>query len=125
MQFFEKLDLETVTLALGSIAFISVLVRFHMSKHPFDIKTTITDKSGRFSLNKFGQMVALLVSTWVLIYQTRHAALTEWLFAGYMAAWTGANLLNKYLDRGNRASDSLNKDIEIGDYNEQDLDNQR
>lgn len=104
MNFLQTLDLETIILGIGSIIFLIFLVKAHLSENPFDIKSTITDETGRFSLSKFGQLVAMITSTWVLIYQTRHAALTEWLFAGYMAAWAGANLLNKYLDRGKAES---------------------
>lgn len=106
MQILETLNLETIILGIGSLIFIAFLIKSHVSAEPFDIRSVIVDESGRFSLNKFGQLVALLVSTWVLIYQTRQALLTEWLFAGYMAAWAGANLLNKYLDRGNSTTDS-------------------
>lgn len=104
------LDLETLVLGISSLLFIIFLITAHSSKvQPFDIKTTIVDESGRFSLSKFGQLVALMVSTWVLIYQTRHNNLTEWLFIGYMSAWAGANLLNKYLDRGKTSDTETDK----------------
>lgn len=98
------LDLETLVLGIASLVFILFIVKAHFGVNAFDIKSTVTDENGRFSLSKFGQLVALLVSTWVLIYETRKGHLTEWLFAGYMAAWAGANLLNKYLDRGKPTS---------------------
>lgn len=63
----------------------------------FDLRTALM-VDDKFSLYKVGQLLALLTSTWIIIYQTRHGQLTDWLFTGYMLAWSGANLFSKYLD---------------------------
>lgn len=98
MQWVNNIDIETTILIFGITVFMVFLIRWHMSDDQFDIRSVITDKN-KFSLNKFGQLVALLVSTWIILYQTRKGLLTEWIFSGYMIAWSGANLVNKYIDK--------------------------
>lgn len=63
----------------------------------FDIRNLITDESGTVSLMKTGQLIALIVSTWALVHETRVNRLTDWLFFGYMMAWAGANVAAKYI----------------------------
>jgi hypothetical protein len=77
------------------------LLYWHFDKSTkFDVRDLMIDKeTDRLSLYKIGQFFALLVSTWILIHETRNGRLSEWLFAFYMAAWSGANLMNKYLDK--------------------------
>lgn len=94
-----NLNLETIVLLLGSLAFILLLYKWHSDEHvEFDIRHAfVDDKTGKTSLSKFGQFVALAISSWLIINETRQARLTEWLFIGYMVTWAGANSLNKYL----------------------------
>jgi len=92
-------DADTLILLLGIFTFLSVLISWHFNKTmPFDLQTALV-QDGRFSLSKLGQLVALAVSTWIIIYQTRNGLLTEWLFAGYMFAWAGANIASKWLGK--------------------------
>lgn len=59
----------------------------------FDLRDLVTDKGAqRVSLSKFGQLVALLVSTWALVHETLSGRLSEWLFGAYMLAWAGAQV---------------------------------
>ena len=85
---------------MGFAAFlVIVLVLWQRSTSEFDLQHLILDsKTGKASLQKTGQLVAMLVSTWVLIHETRAARLTEWLFMAYMLAWAGANLAGKWLE---------------------------
>jgi len=91
------LDFDTLTLIAGLLIFISILFVWHVSKKtPFDLQYALIE-DGKFSLSKFGQFVALGVSSWVMVYQTRHGQMSEWLFTGYMLAWAGANFASKWL----------------------------
>ena len=91
---------ELFVLSAGTIVFLCIMWWWHVKKNiEFDVKDIFIDgRSKRFSLAKLGQFVAMLVSTWIIIYQTRHGLLTEWLFTGYMVAWAGANIAGKWLD---------------------------
>jgi hypothetical protein len=101
MDFLKTLDIETIVLAFGTLLFLLLLVKWHVdSKNDLDIRSAFM-KDGKLSLAKSGQALALIVSTWVLIYQTRNNRLTDWLFTGYMVAWSGANMASKYLDTKN------------------------
>lgn len=66
----------------------------------FDLRYLLVDsQTNKVSLFKLGQLLALLVSSWALIYETRTGHLTEWLFLAYIATWSGANVANKIVDR--------------------------
>ena len=94
------INLDTAVLAIGALAALLVLYRWQRGDDTFDLRWLIVDsKSGHVSLFKTGQAVALLASTWVLIYQTRHEHLTEWLFGTYMLAWAGANVARRLIDK--------------------------
>jgi hypothetical protein len=43
------------------------------------------------------RFTAFVVSTWGFVYLIVDQRFSEWYFAGYMAAWTGNALLNKWL----------------------------
>jgi len=100
-------------LVCASITF-AFLAYWHWDKSTnFDIRDLLVDKrTKRLSLNKIGQFFALLVSTWVLIYETRSGRLTEWLFISYMVAWSGANLANKYIEGKNKKQDEIQTQID-------------
>lgn len=92
-----SVPLDTILL-LGLGAVLAVVLLYGQYRDDdFDLRTLIVDESGKISLSKFGQFVALVASTWVLIHETRTDKLTEWLFAGYILTWAGANLGNKWI----------------------------
>jgi hypothetical protein len=95
------MNLDTTILALASLFLAILLWLWHTDKDtPFDLTALFIDsRTKRVSLMKVGQAIAMLTSTWVLIYETRQARLSEWLFIGYMVAWSGANLANKAISR--------------------------
>ena len=64
---------------------------------------TSTDKKGkvRFDARKCFEAGAFATSTWAFVFITIDGKLTEWFFAGYMAAWVGARWLR---DREQRLS---------------------
>ena len=102
---------DSLVFAVGFSLFLMLLVYWHIDKATrFDIRDLLVDKkTGRLSLYKIGQFFALIVSTWVIVRETNSDRLTEWLFIAYMAAWSGANLANKYLDRktGGKSEDPI------------------
>lgn len=101
-----QINLETVTLYIGAFIAFYILAQWHFSKdNTFDLKSSISDE-GKFSLSKFGQLTALVLSSWVLVYQTRHNALTEWLFMSYISTWAVANGFSKYLETKKPPSES-------------------
>jgi hypothetical protein len=112
MQWLQNIDIETTVLIFGITVFMVFLIRWHISDDSFDLKSVVMT-NGQFSLSKFGQLMALLVSTWIILYQTRKGLLTDWLFTGYMIAWSGANLVNKYIDKpsANSATSTTNTTI--------------
>jgi hypothetical protein len=95
------MNIDTIILLFASILIGILLWIWHNdSTTRFDLTELITDsKTNRTSLMKLGQTLALLVSTWVLIYETREGRLTEWLFLSYMGIWSGANLARKWMDK--------------------------
>jgi hypothetical protein len=54
-------------------------------------------KDGRINEAKFMRFCTFVVSTWGFVYLIVDQRFSEWYFAGYMAAWTGNALVNKWL----------------------------
>jgi hypothetical protein len=101
-------NVDTVILITGVLLFLIILVVWHKDESRFDLKEIIVDtETNTVSLYKLGQVLALLISTWVLIHETRNGRLNEYLFSLYMFAWAGANSLNKYID--NKGKSETNK----------------
>ena len=94
-------NLSNVILFTGLIIGVLLIVKWHISTDSrFDIKHLMIDSvSHKMSLQKVGQLFALLISTWVIIHETQYGRLTEFLFIGYMTIWSGSNSLNKWIDR--------------------------
>lgn len=61
-----------------------------------DIKDLIC-ADGRINEAKFMRFTAFVVSTWGFVYLIVDQRFSEWYFAGYMAAWAGNALVNKWL----------------------------
>lgn len=79
---------------------LGVLIAWQMKDDQFDLRYLLVDsQTNKVSLFKLGQLLALLTSTWALIYETRTGNLTEWLFLAYIATWSGANVASKIVDR--------------------------
>ena len=51
---------------------------------------------------KFFMLGAWVVSTWGFVYLVIEERFSEWYFAGYMAAWVGNSLMDKYLNTKNK-----------------------
>ena len=95
-------------LALGSMLIIAVIWNLQKDQdNQVDIKDLICS-DGRINEAKFSRFVAFLVSTWGFVYLILDQRFSEWYFVGYMAAWTGNALFNKWLGRKSEQSGSQN-----------------
>ncbi len=91
---------DTYALLLLTTGFALILYLWQRYDDAFDLRHLIVDTAtGRVSLFKLGQFIALIVSTWALVHETRRGFLTEWLFAMYMISWAGANIANKVTEK--------------------------
>ena len=95
-------------LALGAMLIIAVIWNLQRDQdNQVDIKDLICS-DGRINEAKFSRFVAFLVSTWGFVYLILDQRFSEWYFVGYMAAWTGNALFNKWLGRKSEQSASQN-----------------
>ena len=102
--FLSSFNMSTVFLIIIIGVLLAVLIYWNnQNKSGIDLKMAMLNDDNKFSLSRFGQLVALIVSTWVLIHETQTGKLTDWLFTGYMISWAGANIASKYLERSYRA----------------------
>jgi hypothetical protein len=99
-------NMSEFTLAFGIAVMAIILIIWQLSDKRFDLREVLIDGgSGRVSLYKVGQFTALLVSTWILMFETEAGRMNEWLFTMYMFAWAGANSLNKYIEHKGRTDE--------------------
>ena len=100
MNFEQLLTFDTIVLSVCAVVALITAIKWHLDpEFDFNLQDLMVDhKTRKLSLFKIGQFFALLISTWILIHETRLGRLTEFLFTGYMAVWSGSNLMSKYLD---------------------------
>lgn len=81
----------------------------------FSFEDLFMDISGKTSIDKVGQFIALIVSTWAFVYYTLAYKLSDWFFWGYMGIWAAAKAGNKWLDikREMTPSTSSTKDKDL------------
>lgn len=96
---------------LFMVAFVVTLMVWQKNGQiKFDLKDVIIDtETGKVSIYKLGQLIAMGVSTWIMVYETRAGRLTEFLFTTYMVTWSGTNLIKKYIDAKNEAPKTQTK----------------
>lgn len=88
-----------MNVVIALVVIIAALVIWNIQRdqtNQVDIKDLICTE-GRLNEHKFMRFTAFVVSTWGFIYLIVDQRFSEWYFAGYMAAWTGNALLNKWL----------------------------
>ena len=83
-----------IVIVILSLAFIWNIQRDR--ENQVDIKDLICS-DGRINEAKFMRFTAFVVSTWGFVYLIVDQRFSEWYFAGYMAAWAGNALVNKWL----------------------------
>jgi len=81
------------------VALVALLIAWNIQRdktNQIDLKDLVC-KDGRINEAKFMRFGTFVVSTWVFVYLIVDQRFSEWYFAGYMAAWTGNALVNKWL----------------------------
>lgn len=88
----------SLVLALCVAMLLLILWNFHRDQdNQIDLKDLICSE-GKINEAKFARFGAFIVSTWGFVYLILDERFSEWYFAGYMAAWVGNALANKYLN---------------------------
>lgn len=78
---------------------VGILYAWHKdSESKIDLKDLIC-RDGKLDERKFVRFGAWIVSTWGFIYLIVEERFSEWYFMGYMAAWVGNAIFDKYLSR--------------------------
>ena len=79
---------------IGLMAWI--LWRAHRSKdNKIDLSALLVDTvTGNVTLAKFGGLLALLSSTWIVVYLAVDKSLTDTAFAAYVATWGAVKVAN-------------------------------
>lgn len=86
-------------LAIVVLFLLLVLLIWHRhSDNKIDIKDLICI-DGRLDEKKFVRFGAWIVSTWGFVYLIVEERFSEWYFMGYMTAWVGNAILDKYINR--------------------------
>ena len=88
-----------MNLVIVIVAMIAMLVAWNIQRdknNQIDLKDLVC-KDGRINEAKFMRFCTFVVSTWGFVYLIVDQRFSEWYFAGYMAAWTGNALVNKWL----------------------------
>jgi hypothetical protein len=88
-----------MNLIIALVVLIAALIIWNIQRdqtNQVDIKDLVCTE-GRLNEHKFMRFTAFVVSTWGFVYLIVDQRFSEWYFAGYMAAWTGNALLNKWL----------------------------
>lgn len=101
--------LEIVLGAVLLVVALALVVVTRDPRHPVSLLQLVTDaRSGRMSLGRVGQLVALIVSSWAFVWLTIAGTLTEWYYGTYMIAWAGARIADQLVQqRGATGKESL------------------
>ena len=88
-----------MNLVIVIVALVAILIAWNIQRdknNTIDLKDLVcTD--GRINEAKFMRFFTFVVSTWGFVYLIVDQRFSVWYFAGYMAAWTGNALVNKWL----------------------------
>lgn len=91
-------SMDLVLMIMVAASFV-ILVKLQKTKDNFDLRSVISDSTGQPSVHKIGQLVALMLSTWMLVYLALHNQMTEGYFGTYMGVWAAAQAADKWLGR--------------------------
>lgn len=99
-----------ITGALLVIAAIWILWRAQSAEHnPVDFATMLVDqKDGSTSLRKVGELVALLTTTWIILYMAVKGDLTETFYVAYLGVWVSRTVLGVLAGAKASAMESAN-----------------
>lgn len=85
------------TLALTSLALCLILALWHRDRdNGLDLRDLVCDQ-GRLDEKKFVRLGTWIVSTWGFVYLIVEERFSEWYFVGYMAAWVGNAIIDRYV----------------------------
>ena len=101
--------LTEISLAFITTVIAILLIRWQFNKdNTFDLSHMLLGDDGKVSLFRFGQLMALITSTWAFITLVQQGKLTEWFFMSYMTIWSGINLAKNILGKAQDGSASKN-----------------
>ncbi|NDB83671.1 MAG: hypothetical protein EB127_13250 [Alphaproteobacteria bacterium] len=108
-----KVQVAMSTVLVIVIGFLLLLlwIWHRNSESNIDLKDLICSK-GKIDEKKFVRFGAWIVSTWGFVYLIIEERFSEWYFMGYMAAWVGNAILDKYLNKPKE--DDYNDRVETG-----------
>ena len=87
------------------IFLVGLLWSWHKAKNNnFNLMDAITI-DGKLDESKMTRFIAFIISTWGFIFLMITERFTEWYFMGYMAAWVGNALFNRYLRQRDKEID--------------------
>jgi hypothetical protein len=91
--------LELVLAVILGVVVLALVAVTRDQRNPVSLLQLVVEaRTGRLSLSRVGQLVALIVSSWGFVVLVRADKLTEWYFTSYMIAWAGARLASQFLD---------------------------
>lgn len=90
-------NIMVVVLILVGLCFAYMLIRLHRSGGDNNLKSVISDTDGKPSIHKIGQLTALVLSTWLMIYLALHGQMSIEYFGSYMGVWAAAQVADKWL----------------------------
>lgn len=98
-------------LALITLLLLIILWVWHRnSDSSIDLKDLICNK-GKLDEKKFVRFGAWIVSTWGFVYLIVEERFSEWYFMGYMTAWVGNAILDKYFTHRLEAQQAASTEV--------------
>ena len=94
-----QLDLMVILLLLGGATCLGLLVYIQNKKDSLDLRYLIFDDKRKPSINKIGQLMSLLISSWAFVYLVLHDKITETYYTMYMGIYAATTVANKLADR--------------------------
>ena len=94
----------SLVLAVSVAILLLMLWNFHRDQKSHVDLADLICHEGQISEAKFARLGAFIVSTWGFVYLILDERFSEWYFAGYMTAWCGNALVNKYLNTKDSAA---------------------
>jgi len=89
----------SIVLIMVVVFLIFLLYIWHKdSKNNIDLKDLIC-VNNKIDEKKFSRFGAWIVSTWGFVYLILENKFSEWYFMGYMAAWVGNAIFDKYINK--------------------------
>ena len=96
------LDVPALMMGVGNVAFLIVLLKWHVSDGPFDFRKALLDPAtGAISFSRLGQLTALVASTEWGFYEVVNGRMTQWYLLAYLGAWAGVAVYSKWQDSQN------------------------